>query len=269
MVADVIDGVTFHPRSTWESPTQPVVWPGVYVPPPHALSLVDTYVFHYTAALDLPDGDPGENADDVPGYLRAINADYYRRHGFSIGYSFALDWLGGVWELRGYTWRPAATGGKLTGRQTFNRYTLAVLCLVDGSDALTPDAAAAARRLVADAERRCGRQLELGPHSRYDRTACCGDGIRAQLAAGLLDPDPVPTPFPWEDSTVTFLFRVRGYSDVLLLDHGHVVPMSAELIDAARAGGLPAPAVIPPHKQFMAWLTAQLPYALTPSPGGV
>jgi hypothetical protein len=202
-LAAVIPGVTYHPRSSWEDPNLPVYDPPTYVPPRHDLALVDTIVDHYTAADDLIDGDPGEHADDLPGYLRAIQRDYRNRHGFSIGYSWALDWLGGVWELRGWEYRPAATGGLLVGGGV-NPRSFAILCLVDGNDPLTHFAVASHRRIVAEIERRCRRRMRIGPHSEFDPTGCCGDGIRAQIAAGLLRPltqeDPMPpaTPEPYD-----------------------------------------------------------------------
>jgi hypothetical protein len=200
-----IPGVTYHPRSTWEDPSLPVNQPGVYTPPAHDLDLVDTIVSHYTADDDLIDGDPGEHAEDLPGYLRAIQRDYRNRHSFSIGYSWAVDWLGGVWELRGWEYRPAATGGKKVGGGV-NQRSFAVLCLVDGNDPLTvPYAVGAFRRIVAEVEARCARSVHIGSHDEYDWTGCTGDGIRAQIAAGLLRP---PTTDPEEPPMTTFYFTI-------------------------------------------------------------
>lgn len=214
----MIDGLTYHPRSTWENPALPVNHPGVYRPPALDLARIDTIVYHYTGSDDLIDGDPGEHASDLPGYLRAIQADYRRRLGFSIGYSWAIDWLGGVWELRGFDYRAAATGGRKSTRDgsinpETNRRTLAFLCLVDGSDPLTPQAARSARLLTAEAERRTGRRLDITAHSDHDYTACCGDGIRHQIATGYLDPE----------RAAMELFNLRAQPSPLYARQGHLV----------------------------------------------
>lgn len=130
-----IPGVeTFHRREAWQDPKMPVVGPSP------TMDQWDTFPLHYTAADNLIDGDPGEHAEDLPAYLRAIQRDYTLNRGYSIGYGFAVDWLGGVWELRGYDIRNAANRG-------WNHRTGPVLCLVDGDDPLTPEALWSVRAL--------------------------------------------------------------------------------------------------------------------------
>lgn len=186
-----IPGVeTFHSRESWQAPARPVTGP------PAEWIRVTTNVAHYTADDDLIDGDPGEFASRLPQYMRNMQSSYLRSRGFSLGYLFAIDWLGGVWEIRGFDIRSAANKGdsRKTGVANFNGFSFPVLFLVDGQDGLTEEARRSARMLYREAERRARRALgRPKPHSAIDFTSCCGDGIRTQIAWGLLDPaDPPP-----------------------------------------------------------------------------
>jgi len=179
-----VSGVTYHPREVWQSPSQPVKGPAF------DWSKIDTLPLHYTAADDLIDGDPGESADDLPGYLRAIQNHYLTKRGYSVGYNFAVDWLGGVWEIRGFDYKCAANRG-------WNERAVAVLCLVDGADPLTAEAVKSVRKILAETNRRAGRSLTVRPHSEIGSTACPGDGIRRQIKANEFT--------PWEASTVQII----------------------------------------------------------------
>jgi hypothetical protein len=138
--------VTFHDWDAWVDPRYPVTGPRA------DWTRIDTAVPHYTAAVNLIDGDPGEYVYNIPPYLRAIHLDYLTHRpqpdgssGYSIGYNFAVDWLGGIWRLRGWDIRCAANKGH-------NDHAYAILCLVDGADPVTNEAAAAIRWLVAEGE---------------------------------------------------------------------------------------------------------------------
>ena len=179
----VVPGVeTFHGWSAWVDPRKPITGPAAN------RDLWDTFVLHYTAADDLIDGDPGEHAEDLPAYLRGMQRYYVDSRDYSVGYNFAVDWLGGVWMLRGF-------GIKCAANLNWNHRTIAVLCLVDGGDPMTAEAVASVNAIYAEAERRCGRSMNLVPHSAIGSTSCCGDGIRAQIASGAVRPT-LPTPLP-------------------------------------------------------------------------
>lgn len=154
---------------------------------------IDTNSCHYTAAVNLIDGDPGEYATNIPAYLRAIHHDYLNNRpqpsgakGYSIGYNFAIDWLGGIWELRGFDIKCAANA---TYKDVvWNNRTVAILFLVDGKDGMTDLALEAARYIVAETRRRAKRPTAIKGHREIGATACPGDGIMAQIKAGLLEP---------------------------------------------------------------------------------
>ena len=188
--------------------------PSLYVP-----GNVTRGAIHYSAAIDLPDGDIGEFDYQIPPWLAATTRDYllnrdgggYRRTsdgmwlpGYPVGYSFAFDWLGGVWVLRGFDFLPAATNGH-------NHYTLACLMITDRADEASPLAWRSVRAVLREARRRAARaDFANRPwgHGEFKLntgigtpTACPGDANLAQVHAGLADLDyPEGT-----DSTMKYL----------------------------------------------------------------
>lgn len=232
---------TIHPRSAWESAAYPVHGGALF-----PWSRVTHQAVHYTADDDLIDGDPGEHAEDLPGYIRAIQRDYVTHRGYSVGYNWAVDWLGGIWTLRGWDFQCAANLGA-------NAYTFAVLMLVDGADPATPEATRAARWLGQEFRRRTGRTPIVQGHNELDGratpTGCPGAGILAQLHAGpnggefspdWLDVEPLPPiiplpPDPEEDDVTGRLLQVNDRDPAVLVRFGNEVSWAVSL-DAIRAG---------------------------------
>lgn len=251
----IIPGVeTVHERHVWDrlvpspykfaenqSPAQD--WSQIYRP-----------VAHYTAADDLIDGDPGEHAEDLPAYIAAMQRDYSKNRGYNVGYLFAVDWLGGVWELRGFDYRSAANA-------SHNTYTFPVLFLVDGDDRPTVEAAAAARAIWREARRRSSSRVPFegrpwGHGQLYletgvgTPTSCPGAGIRAALADGSLDldydaptvpePDIPDIPIIGEDDMTAVLWRHPKYREVFLVGAGGVINVSPKLYQHYVALGVPS-----------------------------
>jgi hypothetical protein len=191
---------TYHPRSTWQDPAKPVTGP------PAPWPNIDTAVIHYTAADDLIDGDPGEHAENLPAYLRAMQSSYLNTRGYSLGYMYAVDWLGGVWQIRGAEYQSAANRGH-------NGHTMPILLLVDGADPATREAVASVRWLIAEGAKRAGRMLWQKGHGQLyvetgvgTPTACPGVGLQAQINAGLFAPQLEPDPLP-EDDPMIAIYR--------------------------------------------------------------
>jgi hypothetical protein len=178
-----------HPRSSWVSPAPPITGPRI------DWSLVDTVVIHYTAADDLIDGDPGEHAEQLDEYLRAMQRSYVASRGYSVGYNAAVDYRSHSWELRGADIKCAANRGH-------NDHTFAILVLVDGADPANAAMIAKIRGLVAEAEELAGRKLAIIGHGQLAgaATACPGAGLRQQIAQGVFAPSlPPPIEIPSED----------------------------------------------------------------------
>lgn len=219
----MIPGVeTFHPRSEWE-PNGVDSWYGDYLRRTYGDLRRDSafhrtpsnlwlpgythLAIHYTSAINLPDGDPGEILNGIDG-IRALLArshfDYltnrtggnYRRlsdgkvfPGYPLGYSVAIDWLGGVWEINGFSYTPAATSG-------WNNRALAVLMLTDRAD---PGSALMWRSMRAVAREYVRRGARITPenvwgHGEFNArtgvgtpTGCPGNALPLQIKAGLGD----------------------------------------------------------------------------------
>lgn len=204
----MIEGVTFHPRSAWEPTGFRMASDFDRTPPAYVAANVTRGAVHYSAAMNLPDGDLGEFDHQIGPWLAAVTRDYLANRssppgyvrlsdgrvfpGYPIGYSFAIDWLGGVWELRGFDYRPAATNGH-------NHYTIALLMLSDRFDPSSELACASARAVLREARRRSGRSdfanRPLG-HGEFHTvtgigtpTACPGAANLAQIHDGMYDLD--------------------------------------------------------------------------------
>jgi hypothetical protein len=210
----------FHARSTWVHPAPPITGPAA-VP----ASRIDTVVIHYPAG-QTPDGDPTDRTE-VAAYLRAIQTDYETNRGYSIGYSFAIDWLGDVWECRGWDLKPAANAGH-------NDHTLPLLLIVDQDQPATDEQLQSAREYVAEQERRSGHPIVVTGHGQLPgaATACPGVGLRAQIAAGLFDPHPITTPPQEVIVNPVRRVRIKGYWNTWLIGAGPALHLAPELYDS-------------------------------------
>ena len=207
--------VAIRPRGDWQNPAQPVVGPTM------VLSTVTMLPAHYTAASTVP--------DDTAAYLRAIQNDYTVNRGYSIGYNFAVDQAGVCWECRGFDIKCAANKG-------MNEVTIAVLCLVDGADAMNPAMVTTFRELGAEAERRAGELLVVG-HRDIGSTACPGDGIYHQVVTGQLEPaaappTPEPSPPPPEDAMPFLIRNTADGAIALVYGSGLVGQVDGNVLDA-------------------------------------
>lgn len=224
-------GITaYHPRSSWEPYGARRDTDLSRRPPNQHISQVTRRAWHYTAAINLPDGDPNEILDGIDGIRRLLanaHMDYLRNRkgggyrslvtgewfpGYPLGYSWAYDWLGGVWEIMGFEYLPAATGGH-------NEYTKADLLLTDRAD----PASAAMLRSARGMARFCrdrGAPLRDDPWSHgwfYERTgtgtatACCGDANEALINRGLGNMSYSETGAPTVDAPIPFKRPTRAY----------------------------------------------------------
>ena len=211
------DDLVTHRREVWQSTAEPVASSSRF-----EWSDVDLVVAHYTADDDLPDGDPGELADNLPQYLRNMQ-HFYLTHpdrGYSVGYAFALDWLGGSWELRGDDFECAAN-------KAVNSRAIAFLCLVDADDRLTAECAATFRRFTARAIKLSPLTVTVDGHGRTPgaSTGCPGAGILVDLDEGRLDPrtfTPPPPPPPPVTSGDDPMFIARDLAGKFVIGDGVV-----------------------------------------------
>ena len=241
----MIPGVeTVHPRESWVDPAYPVTGP----PSPDAD--IHIAVIHYTAADDLIDGDPGEHAEDLPAYFRSMQR-YYVTHptrGYSLGYRWGVDWLGGVWQIRGWEFKSAANAG-------WNNVTEPILVLVDGNDPATDEAVDSVRKIIAESQRRSGRTFAIKGHGQLraetgvgTATSCPGVGLQAQIGAGVFSPQivrPPPPPIATTGDTMLYIAvpKFAGKNDatpwLAVFESGQVRRAMNADVRYAEAAGVP------------------------------
>jgi len=197
---------TVWSRESWQHPSYPVFGP-LDNPKDN-----DVIVIHYTAADDLIDGDPGEYASDLPQYMRNMQKSYVLNRGYSLGYLWAVDWLGGIWQIRGWEYQSAANA-------SHNTHTWPILVLVDGDDAATPEAVRSVQLIGAEAERRAGRPQRVMGHGQLKvetgvgtATSCPGRGLQAQVRNGTFNPkgpDPVQPNIPEDDDMPKHMYIAK------------------------------------------------------------
>ena len=167
-----------HARTTWQEPSNPITGPA-----PKALTT--TAVLHYSASNNIP--------DDKAQWLRNMQRDWVNNRGYSLGYWQLVDQAGEAWQIRGphgtsSVYNSAANkGDKVPGNA--NDYTYPIILAVTTTEPASDAAIATCKQLWADD----GITTPPIPHSDLDYTACCGDPVRQQIAAGLFNPTP-PTP---------------------------------------------------------------------------
>lgn len=282
------DVPTLHERVDWEENGYRMALDFTRTPPAYPTNQITQPVAHYTGAMNVPDGDAGENPDSIAAWLRRSQRDYlenrtgggYTRKsdgryfpGYPLGYHFGIDWLGGAWTLRGFDFLSAATN-------QHNGYTIAFLFFVDGPDKANDLMWATARAIAREARRRSGRAdfaTNFTDHgSLYlntgqgTPTACAGAGIRSQLTTqGRIDLAPPPQPPPPGGSMIADktllkdyrLYDSREHDGKLLGERQHGITDG----DAQGAIGLVANVTVvdteaPVPQQFLsAWPTGAFP----------
>ena len=234
-------------REDWADPAYPITGPA-YKPAGVRFGMA-----HFTGANRI--GDP-------KAFLRMTQRDYAVNRGYSVGYNFCVDPSGNVFELRGFDFRPASNNGDKGeyAKYNLNDSTFAVLFLVDGQNRLTGAQAAAGRKMYTEARRQTmaagGRwtQSSPKPHSETDYTGCPGDGIRADIAAGLLyidyrghvvaeplaPPTNAPAPIPEEeDDMKAFYWKHTAHPELFLIPSGlHINAEIRDVIDWNNGGKL-------------------------------
>ena len=224
-------------------------------------------VMHYTADDNLIDGDPGEVVGVLPLYINSIHQMYARQRGYSIGYNFIVDYLGGIWVGRGWELRNAANA-------EVNSTSFSILCLVDGADTTTEAADRSIRWLVGEGQLRTQRQLAVKGHQEVGATACPGVGIMTKIREGRYSPSYSDTNTPWtpraEEDSMTKLIRITDSGQqmdlALFFTNGTIVEWCAtqqradslsfmgELEHAGVKGSVPAIG-IPVDRGFLQYFT--------------
>ena len=146
--------------------------------------------------------------------------------GYSLGYLWLVDPVGVAWEIRGFDYKSAANSGH-------NEHTAPILVTVSGSEPVSENAWQTIRELSADYKTRSLQTYLTRPvaHSALSRaaTACPGDTVRSQIAAGHGDID-----HPAQEPLQMYIFRSTFYKDQFAVGGGavHLSPAMLEFLEA-------------------------------------
>jgi N-acetylmuramoyl-L-alanine amidase len=122
----------------------------------------------------------GTNQKSVESILRGID-DYHRRKGWGgIGYNFAVDHKGRIYEAR---------GRDIIGVHAANHNTLNFgICYIGNTDKhLTIAAVKAIQSLVEELQEAANKKLNVRGHGSVNLTGCPGRRLQARLEAGRFD----------------------------------------------------------------------------------
>jgi hypothetical protein len=122
----------------------------------------------------------GTTEASVSSILRTIDG-FHRRKGWGgIGYNFAVDHQGRVYEARGRD----IIGVHAAGSNTANFG----ICFIGNSDKkLTPKAVAAIAKLVENLQNAAGKNLKVQGHRDVNSTGCPGSKLYTEIQAGTFN----------------------------------------------------------------------------------
>lgn len=149
---------------------------------------------HYPAA-GAPIGP--ESAARIAARLRSYRSYHINVRGWGdIGYNFAIDQAGRVWELRGMENVGAHSASKSNPRA--NTTLVGVLFVVGNDEPISEAAVLAFRELRGRVLARFPSATGVTGHGQVPgaQTACPGPQLRALIASGALTGGAVPTPGP-------------------------------------------------------------------------
>lgn len=130
----------------------------------------------------------------VAAFLRGVQNFHMRNNGWpDIAYSFAVDSVGRVWELRGWG---------IVGAHTlnWNDRSHAIFLPLGGNQQPTREQERACRAVIAAHDARYGRGFVKGHRDAPNSTSCPGNAVSARIQAGAFNPyqhadtPAVPTP---------------------------------------------------------------------------
>ena len=167
-------------RAQWGA--KPPTWnPGIVSP---SLGMF----IHYNGGDPLPASVTSGDFESVCAHLRGIQ-DFHQgasRGWPDIAYSWCVDSMGRIYELRGW-----GTAGAHT--MHWNWKSHAIYLPLGGDQAPTEEQIAACRTVIAEHNRRYGRGFIKGHQQAPNQTSCPGPQVMARINAGDFDPDTHPT----------------------------------------------------------------------------
>jgi hypothetical protein len=127
--------------------------------------------------------------ESVTRFLQGIQRYHQQTNGWpDIAYSWCVDSVGRIWELRGWDVAQAAT-------LNWNWTSHSVFLPLGDNQAPTPEQAEGVKRVIAEANKRYGVQFIKGHREAPNQTSCPGEPTMALIRAGAFNPgQPAPQP---------------------------------------------------------------------------
>lgn len=153
--------------------------------PPLDWSAINNVTIHYPGTSSSIESEDATR-EGLAESCRRSQSDYVASRGYSYGYSCVV-WGSLAAEVRGEAFRAASNGGTSTNVDSF---TIQIRAGGTGPNAraASPAEIDRVRSLVAWAESRAGRRLDITGHQEHKPTACPGDAIMEQIRAGVFRP---------------------------------------------------------------------------------
>lgn len=120
----------------------------------------------------------GRSQDDVMEILRRIDKQHQDKGWGGIGYNYAVDYAGRVYEARGMNWLGAHTAGH-------NTANYGIVFIGDGRKTVPTSAVAGIRQLVRICEMNSQRQLVVRGHRQLGQTQCPGGKLQALIGTKI------------------------------------------------------------------------------------
>lgn len=182
------------------------VKPGLEVSGPAFLwSNIDYIVIHYPGVADVPDEEfkvpYRPTVEELAQYMRNVQYFYLTDRDYSVGYNAAIDYMGSSWELRGETYKSAATRG-------LNHNSFAIKLVFDIGEPANGPAIHEVQNLVKQIRHR-RPHTKIIPHrnaglyttNKTTATACPGDPIYHQVMTDVFEPPTLP---PKDDDMISY-----------------------------------------------------------------
>lgn len=179
--------------------------------------------------------------EDSKKILRAIDADYTKNRGYSIGYTHAIDAGGHVFELRGWNHGHAANPANPASRPWNNGNTMSCLLLLPTVDSPPTQAMIlAAREWSAYMNGAVGKVLPHKCHYEVSSTGCPGAVLADYVHRGEFEARPPSPSTPPGDDDVNDQEHewLATCNNMAVVGMPQMIGLLTEILNAVKAGGM-------------------------------
>lgn len=192
----------YHARSAWGAP--PPKWNPGQVNPSLGVFI------HYNGPPVSGAVLAGDYAA-VRTFLQGIQRYHMDSNGWpDIAYSWCVDGLGRIWELRGWGTAQAAT-------MDWNWKSHSIFLPLGGDQKPTPEQITGANQVIAEHNRRYGNGFVKGHQQAPNQTSCPGPQVLSLINAGAFNPGataPTPTTLPEDEEIMAPPVMIQNKNNI-------------------------------------------------------